>query len=183
MKIFFAATLLFTSFTAIADSYDDDLRTLFVLTGVKNNYAGLNNVIINQMQSGFFQSAEQNISAKSLTEDQRKQVGELLKARFTEMVKGYQGYISEKMPYESVETDIYLPLYKETYSHEEVKELISFYNSPVGKKTIEFSQKIPEQAAKKSAEKYDSVISEYVKEEISKNISLVKDDMAAKGIE
>lgn len=183
MKIFIASMLLVTSFTAIADSFDDDLRTLFELTGVKSNYAGLNNVIINQMQSGFFQSAEQNIDANSLTEDQRKQVGELLKSRFTEMVNGYQTYIAEKMPYEAVESEIYMPLYKETYTHDEVKELVSFYSSPVGKKTIEFSQKIPEQAAKKSAEKYDSVISEYVKGEISKNISLVKDDMVAKGIE
>jgi len=182
MKIFIASILLLSSFTAIADSYDDDLRTLFELTGVKNNYAGLNNVIINQMQSGFFQSAEQNIDAQSLTEDQKKQVGELLKTRFTEMVNGYQNYIAEKMPYEAVETEIYMPLYKETYSHDEVKELVAFYSSPVGKKTIEFSQTIPEQAAKKSAEKYDSVISEYVKSEISKNISLVKDDMVAKGI-
>jgi hypothetical protein len=183
MKIFIASILLLTSFTAIADSYDDDLRVLFELTGVKNNYSGLNNVIINQMQSGFFQSAEQNIDAKSLTEDQKKQVGELLKSRFTEMVNGYQDYISKEMPYEAVETEIYMPLYKETYSHDEVKQLVEFYSSPVGKKTIEFSQKIPEQAAKKSAEKYDSVISDYVKGEISKNISLVKDDMASKGIE
>lgn len=183
MKIFIASMLLVTSFTAIADSFDDDLRTLFELTGVKSNYAGLNNVIINQMQTGFFQSAEQNIDANSLTEDQRKQVGELLKSRFTEMVNGYQTYIAEKMPYEAVESEIYMPLYKDAYTHDEVKELVSFYSSPIGKKTIEFSQKIPEQAAKKSAEKYDSVISEYVKGEISKNISLVKDDMVAKGIE
>ncbi|MFK7816900.1 MAG: DUF2059 domain-containing protein [Gammaproteobacteria bacterium] len=183
MKILIASLLMITSFNAMADSYDDDLKTLFELTGVKNNYASLNNVIINQMQSGFFQSAEQNINAQSLSEDEKKQVGELLKTRFTEMVGNYQNYISEKMPYEAVETDIYMPLYKETYTHDEVKELVSFYNSPVGKKTIEFSQKIPEQAAKKSAEKYDSVISDYVKGEISKNISLVKDDMVSKGIE
>jgi len=99
------------------------------------------------------------------------------------MVKGYQSYIGEKMPYEEVEKEVYMPLYKETYSHDEVKELVAFYSSPVGKKTIEFSQKIPEQAAKKSAEKYDAVISDYVKLQISENISLVKSEMAEKGIE
>lgn len=183
MKIFFAIALLFTSFTAMAGSYDEDLKKLFELTGVKNNYTGLNNVIINQMQAGYFQAADQNLSAESLTEDQKQQVGEMLKHRFNEMVKGYQDYIAEKMPYATVEKEVYMPLYKETYSHDEVKELVTFYSSPVGKKTIEFSQKVPEQAAKKSAEKYDSIISEYVKGQISKNISLVKDEMAEKGIE
>ena len=60
MKIFFAISLLLASFTVMADSYEDDLKKLFELTGVKNNYVGLNNVIINQMQAGFFQSADQD---------------------------------------------------------------------------------------------------------------------------
>jgi len=183
MKIFLAIALLLASFTAMADSYDDDLKKLFELTGVKNDYAGLNIVIINQMQAGFFQAADQNIDAKTLTEDQKKQVGEMLKARFGEMVKGYQSYISEKMPYETVEAEVYMPLYKETYSHDEVKELVTFYDSPVGKKTIEFSQNIPEQAAKKSAEKYDSIISDYVKLSINENIALVKKEMTDKGLQ
>ncbi len=182
MKIFIVVTLLFTSFIAAADSYDEDLKQLFELTGVKNNYAGLNNVIINQMQAGFFQAADQNINGDTLSEEQKQQVGEMLKTRFGEMVKGYQMYISEKMPYEQVEQEIYMPLYKETYTQDEVKELIAFYSSPVGKKTIEFSQKIPEQAAKKSAEKYDSLITEYVKQQIDENIDLVKKEMNDKGI-
>ena len=183
MKIFFAIALLFASFTAVADSYDDDLKKLFELTGVKNNYSSLNNVIINQMQASFFQAADQDIDAQSLSEDQKQQVGEMLKNRFNEMAKGYQDYIAEKMPYDMVEQEVYMPLYKETYTHDEVKELIEFYGSSVGKKTIEFSRNIPEKAAKKSAEKYDSIINEFVKEQISNNISLVKDEMAEKGIE
>jgi hypothetical protein len=109
MKIFFAIAVLLFSSTALADAYDDDLKRLFELTGVKNNYAGLNNVIINQMQSGFFQAADKNLNANSLSEDQKKQVGEMLKNRFAEMVKSYQGYIGEKMPYEAVEKEVYMP--------------------------------------------------------------------------
>ncbi|QMU60846.1 MAG: DUF2059 domain-containing protein [Gammaproteobacteria bacterium] len=182
MKIFFAATLLFASFPALADSYDNDLKTLFELTGVKNNYSSLNNVIINQMQGGFFQAADRDISSESLTVEQKKQVGEILKNRFSEMVKGYQDFVAEKMPYAAVEKDIYMPIYKETYTHDEVIELVKFYSSPLGKKTIEFSQKVPEQAAKKSSEKYDSIISEFIQGQISINISLVKDEMAEKNI-
>lgn len=183
MKIFFSIAILLFSTNALADAYEDDLKKLFELTGVKNNYVGLNNVIVNQMQSGFFQAADQNLDAGSLSEEQKQQVGEMLKNRFGEMVKSYQTYIGEKMPYEMVEKEVYMPLYKETYSHDEVKELITFYDSAVGKKTIEFSQKIPEQAAKKSAEKYDTIISDFVKLQISENISLVKSEMAEKGIE
>ncbi len=183
MRIIFTILLFLSSCIAFAGSLDDDLRELFELTGVKNNYAGLNNVIINQMQAGFFQAADQNIDGSNMTEEQKKQVGEILKNRFSEMVKGYQNYIAEKMPYEQVESEIYMPLYKETYTHEEIKELLKFYSSPVGKKTIEFSQSIPEKAAEKSAEKYDSIISDYVKLQISENIGLVKNEISDKGIQ
>ena len=183
MKIIFVISLLLTSFAVMADSYEDDLKKLFELTGIKENYVGLNNIIINQMQTGFFQSADQDINAESLTEEQKKQVGEMLKNRFGEMVKGYQEFIAEKMPYEIVEKEVYMPLYKETYTHDEVKKLVSFYSSTVGKKTIEFSKIVMQKAAKKSSEKFDSIIRDYVKGEISKNISLVKDEMAKKGIE
>lgn len=183
MKIFITSALLLISSTAMADAYEDDLKNLFELTGVQNNYVGLNSVIINQMQAGYFQAADQHIDSESLSEDQKKQVGELLKNRFTEMVEGYKNYIAEKMPYEAVENEVYIPLYKETYSHDEVKELVAFYSSPIGKKIIDFSQKLPEQAAKKSAEKYDSIISDYVKLKINENIALVKKEIADKGIE
>ncbi|MGH1536476.1 MAG: hypothetical protein ACRBDX_00255, partial [Gammaproteobacteria bacterium] len=101
MKIILAISLFLTSFTVMADTYDEDLRELFELTGVKNNYAGLNNVIINQMQSSYFQTADKEISAENLSNDQKRQVGEILKNRFAEMVKGYEGYIAEKMPYKT----------------------------------------------------------------------------------
>jgi hypothetical protein len=178
MKILIISTLLLFSCTALANSYDDDLKELFELTGVRNNYIGLNNSIINQMQSSFFQAADQSIDAKSFTEDQKKQAGEILKARFTVMVKNYEEHVKESMPYETVAQDIYLPLYKENYTESEVKELIVFYRSPVGKKTIGAAQKISQQASQRSAEKYDSIIIDFVKKQIEDNITLAQKEIA-----
>lgn len=183
MKILITFALLLLCCTAIADSYDDDLKELFELTGVRNNYASLNHIVINQMQAGFFQAADQNIDGKSLSEDQKKQVGEMLKNRFSEMVKNYEGHIKESMPYEEVEKEVYIPLYKETYTEREVKELIAFYKTPVGKKYIEATQKISQQSAQKSAEKYDTIIVDFVKEQIKENIELVKKEIAEQGIQ
>ena len=106
----------------------------------------------------------------------------MLKSRFGKMVENYQRFIAENMPYAQVEQEIYLPLYKETFTHEEVKQLITFYNSDVGKKTVGFSQKISEQAAKKSAEKYDSIISEFLNQQIKDNIESVNSEMSEKGM-
>ncbi|MGI9228064.1 MAG: DUF2059 domain-containing protein [Gammaproteobacteria bacterium] len=183
MKKLLIIVLLLISYNAIADSYDDSLKELFELTDVRGNYLNLNNLIINQMQAGFFQAADQNIDATSMSEEQKKQVGEILKSRFTEMVKGYENHIKEAMPYEKVQEEVFIPLYKDSYTESEVKELIAFYKTPVGKKSVEISQKISQQATQKTAEKYDSAISDYVTKQIDENIELVKKEIKEKEIE
>ena len=182
MKIIFITVLFLLGFNVVADSYDDSLKELFELTSIKNEYLDLNNLIINQMQVGFFQAADQNINGDSLTEEQKTQVGEMLKNRFTEMVKNYQVHIQESMPYEKLEKEVYIPLYKETYTEDEIKELIVFYKTPVGEKSIEASQSISQQAAQQSAEKYNSTIVDFVKQQIDENIKLVQKEMADQGI-
>lgn len=178
------SVLLFTlSCSVIAGSYDDNLKELFDITGIKNNYVEMNNAIINQMQGGFFQAIDQNLNADSYTEEQRKQIGEILKKRFSEMVKNYEGFVSKSIPYEKVESEIYLPLYKETYTESEINELLAFYKSPAGKKTIEVGQKVLQQAAEKSAEKYDEIIVDFVKKEIEENLEIVKKEIEEQGIE
>ena len=168
--------------SAIASSYDDNLKELFELNGIKSNYVEMNNVIINQMQAGFFQAIDQNIDAASYTEEQRQQISEILKDRFSEMVKSYEGFVSESLPYEKVENEIYLPLYKETYTESEINELLVFYKSPVGKKTVEVAQKISQQAAEKSAENYNEMIINFVKKEIEENVEVVRKEIEAQGI-
>ncbi len=183
MKRILFFVLLVLSHSVVADSYSDNLKELFELTGVRGNYVSLNTLIINQMQASFFQAADQNIDANSLSEEQRQKVGEVLKGRFTEMVKNYENHVKEAMPYQKMEEEVFIPLYKETYTESEVKELIAFYKTPVGKKSVVASQKLSQQVTKKTAEKYDAVISEFVKKQIEENIEIVKKEIKEKGIE
>ncbi len=172
MKYLLILTLSLLSSFAIADSYEENLKELFELTNVRESYASLNTLIINQMQASFFQAADQKIDANVFSEKERKQVGEVLKEQFTKMVENYEKFVKNSMPYDQVEEEIFIPLYKETYTESEVEKLIAFYKTPLGKKTIESSKQIPQQAAKMSAEKYDSKISDFVKKQVEENIEI-----------
>ena len=183
MRIIILVILLFTYNLAHADSFDNNLKELFKLTEIKNDYSDLNTIIINQMQSGFFRAAQQNIDGSNFTEEQNKQVGEIMRSRFTDMVENYRAHIEKVMPYEKVETEVFVPLYKETYTEEEVKELIKFYNTPVGKKSVEVSKKLSRQVSERAAEKYDSLIVGFIEAQIKENIELVKKDISAKNIQ
>ncbi len=169
MKIVSLLALLIISFSALADSYDDDLKELFEVTGVINNYISLNTQIISQMQTSYLREADQNIDGSTFSIDQKKQAGEILKARFATMVRNYEVHVKKTMPYDKVMREIYLPLYKETYSANDVKALLKFYKSPIGKKSLEFSKRASRDEEKRTAEKYDSIIAGFVEKQIKEN--------------
>lgn len=171
--ILLAIAVLFTS-TAHAGAYEDNLKKLFQITGVANNYLALNTQVINQMQAGYLRAAEKNIDSTGFSDAQKKQAGEILKKRFGSMVKDYESHIKLTMPYDKVVDEIYLPLYKQTYTPTDVQELLIFYQSPLGKKTLEFARTASDKISKATADSYEKVIFDFVKKEIDDNIAIVK---------
>lgn len=179
MKILITAVLLLASGSLFADAFEDDLKELFALTGIKNNYVSANTFILNRMQRGFLQAADENINADGYTEEQKKQAGEILKARFNGMVKNYDSHITKVMSYEKVVQEVYLPLYKEVYTNAEVKELLKFYRSPIGQKLLDNAQEISNQSSERIAQKYDPVVVPFMEAEIEENIAIAKREIEA----
>ena len=58
------------------------------------------------------------------------------------------------------------------------EELISFYKTSVGKKSVKSSQKISQQAARDISEKYDPLIVDFMKKQIRENIEIVQKEIA-----
>lgn len=179
MKVLITAMLLLASSSLFADAFDNNLKELFVLTGIKNNYITANTVILNRMQRGYLQAADENISADGFTEEQKKKAGEILKARFNVMVKNYDIHITKVMPYEKVVEEVYLPLYKEVYTNDEVKELLVFYRSPIGQKLLDTTQELSNQSSERIATKYDPLVVPFMEAEIEENIAIVQKEIQA----
>ena len=180
MKKLITAALLLASSSIFADAFDDDLKELFELTGLVNNYIGVNTFIINRMQDSYFQAVDSSIDASLYTEKQKEQAGEILKDRFTRMVKSYELHVEKVMSYDKVIEEVYLPLYKESYSSSEVKELLNFYRSPVGKKSLVVAQKISDEASARVAEKYDPVVVPFMEEQIEENVAIAIKEIESK---
>lgn len=180
MKNIILILILTLSSTAMAGSYEDDLKELFEVAGVRNHYSNFHTVIIRQMQSGFFLKANYKFDAKEYNEDQKKQVGEILKSRFDNMVKDYNAFAETFISYDKVAEEVYIALYKEFYSHDEVKQLLKFYNSEIGQKTIKSSAQISALASQRSVEKFDSRISDYLETQIDENIEIAEKEISSK---
>ena len=178
MKTLVTIVLLLLAVPSYANSFNEKLNELFELTGVRNYYVNLNNILINQMQSGYFQAADQTIDSTGFTEEQKKQAGEILRNRFGGMVRNYQEFVQKSMSYDKVTREVYIPLYKEIYSEREIDELLKFYKSPIGKKTIEVSKSISEQSSKRSADRYDALIVDFIEKQVRENIAIAQKEIA-----
>jgi hypothetical protein len=83
------------------------------------------------------------------------------------------------MPYENVVEEVYLPLYKEVYTNEEVKQLLVFYRSPIGQKLLETTQELSNQSSERIATKYDPVVVPFMEAQIEENIAIVQREIKA----
>ena len=182
MRTLLISFLLLLSLNASADGYDEKLKELFSLTGINTSYNNIHGYILQQIQASYFQAANQDIDATSLTEEQKKEVSGIVDERFKQIVGDYESMVREELPYDKAESEIYIPLFKEVYSEEEIDQLIVFYKSPVGKKSLETTTGILDKASEKISERFKPKIKEFANTKISENVELVKKEMTDKGI-
>jgi hypothetical protein len=83
------------------------------------------------VRTGMEQGLQQSLSGKMPTEAQ--------KAQIAEFQKKLSGMIRDELSYTKMK-DIYLQVYRETFTQDEINSIIAFYSSPAGKAMVE---KIP----------------------------------------
>lgn len=111
MKYFFVFLVLvsFSTFSQSANTKIDDIRKFLIVGGTEANLKAAMKNIVPMMK--------QNTSFSSLSDE------------------FWDGFMKEIDYKEFVE--LYVPIYDKYYTHQEIKDLITFYESPTGKKTVE----------------------------------------------
>jgi len=80
------------------------------------------------MRAGMQKGIEESVKGKHLDEDQRRAI-EALPARMSEVME-------QEMSWESLQP-LYIQVYRDTYTQEEVDGLVAFFRTPVGQGYIE----------------------------------------------
>ena len=80
------------------------------------------------MRTGMEQSLQQSLQGKTPTEAQ--------KAQIADFQKKISGKLKDELSYAKMK-DIYLRVYQETFTQDEINSIIAFYGSPAGKAMVE----------------------------------------------
>ena len=80
------------------------------------------------MRTGMEQGLQQSLRGKTPTDAQ--------KAQMAELQKKISGMIKDELSFAKMK-DIYLQVYRETFTQDEVSSIIAFYSSPAGRAMVE----------------------------------------------
>ena len=80
------------------------------------------------MQTGMEQGLQQSLQGKTATDAQ--------KAQIAEFQKKLSGILKDELSFAKMK-DVYLQVYRETFTQEEITSIIAFYSSPAGKAMVE----------------------------------------------
>jgi hypothetical protein len=100
-----------------------------------------------QMQPSYPEMMEFAVSEQTdLSEEDRQR----LLARLTDFdafAERFHSLFVERLDFSTIIETVYTPLYDKTFSEEELRQMLAFYRTPVGRKTIEVTPSLMQEAA------------------------------------
>lgn len=141
-----------------ADLKNEDVEIyhkFFKVIGAESQYNQMLIIMVNQFQQGFASGLKRVIekSENATAEDKEK-----VRRLFTEAMNNYlqrlKAKISETMPFDMLVDNIYIPVYSKYFNIEEIKEVIAFFEKPVGRKFVSVTPNLMQESVAKLNRKY-----------------------------
>lgn len=131
------------------------IHEYLIVTGAEANQDKMINLMSDQMIKSFGNSISKTIARQSFQSPMDKSNAILVMNKAMDnFFNRYKTELRELMPFSEIEKDIYAPILIDLFSADELKHIISFYSSPIGKKYVELIPTILEQSIAKTNELY-----------------------------
>jgi uncharacterized protein len=148
------------------------IQKLLETTGGKQKYNQIQKVILLQQQQEFPKIIQQMIdSSSTLTPSQKKDAYAKANGRISPLINEFSKYLSEDATYQEILERVYYPTYDQYFTELDLTELISFYETPIGKKLILISPQLSATSQKLTFEvimpRLSQILSHMMKQEIN----------------
>lgn len=146
---------------------------LTTLTGAKVQYEKMLTILSRSMQQGFNQGLMKAVQLHPVPQSKRKKASKILQKHFNDFIKQYERHMKKTMTWEGLVKEVYAPLYLKNFTVKEIKDIIAFYKSPTGKKFLQKSPQLIQDASKTVNNKYGKQLNKYAMELSRKKIDQV----------
>lgn len=126
--------------------------------GFENQYNQMMNILVEGFQQGMVSGFQEEMKDKDVPADKREKLTQLVTATSLKLKVDLDILLKKELKFEDLVTNVYLPIYRKHFSEQEIKELTSFYSSPLGKKTATLTPSMMQE----SSEAYNRIYAQRV---------------------
>lgn len=141
------------------------IKELLEVTEAKKMAENFTDIFLVQMERNYPMMISQMMSEVGISEvKEQAQLQQEIIASQLRFTKRFRELYPQRVNLEEVVEQIYYPLYSKYFTEDEIRDLLVFYKSPTGKKTIRVMPQLMQESMEKSSQLLNPKIIELVNE-------------------
>jgi hypothetical protein len=142
INIVFLTLLVFLATVPYAKALDKKAelkvyQRFFKATGAEDQYNQILNLVVAQLRQNFSAAIKDVIpKTENATQEEKEKIGQLLNQAMGSYFQKMRAKTAEALPLNELIADVYYPAFSKQFTVEEIDELATFFESPLGKKYI-----------------------------------------------
>lgn len=115
-------------------------QKFFKVTGAEAQYNQMLNLMVRQFQQGFASGLQRQAArVEDAAQADKDRVIQLLKQAMFAYIEKIKTAMVTEMPFQELVDNVYYPIYSKYFHVSDIKEIIAFYESPIGQKFVSMS--------------------------------------------
>lgn len=159
-----------------AAAASDDLVAEFLeATGAQTQYREMTKIMNRSMKAGFMQGFKESIADREIPAGKRQAINELMAAEIDGFLSDVNGFVDRTMPWSALVSEVYGPTLRRHFSDDELRQIIAFHRTEVGRKMVDQMPTIMQEASLTVQQNYAPSINRFAVNAMQTRLAGLKD--------
>jgi len=142
------------------------IKELYLATRADKLAETFTNITLTQMERDLPRMLSELPEMADLKSRERDQAQKTIAETSTRMLRRFKELMPERINFAEVMEQMFYPIYDRFFSEDELKDLVAFYKSPTGRKSIEVMPQLMQDAVQRSNQALNAKVMDLVMEVI-----------------
>lgn len=143
------------------------IKELYLATKAEKMAESFTNIILTQMERDLPKTLSELPEMTDLKRRDREQAQRTMFETSARMLARFKELMAERINFAEVMEQIFYPVYDKFFTEEELKDLVAFYKSPTGQKSIGIMPQLMQEAMSRSSEALNARVMKLVNDVIA----------------
>ena len=151
---------------------------LIRIIGAEAQYRQVINLIMGQFKNGFVRAVNKRIeNAGDMTAEKKAKLRQLINQYMQSSMRNLEERFYREIPFSDIVKNVYYPVYDKHFDTFELKDLLAYYKTPIGKKFISLVPVLMRESMSKMNMLYDAKIQKMSQEVVVEEMKKLKPEI------